>query len=176
MEKLFKICILASFFVLSTAINYCSLCNIICGKENTISTSTTTIPTTKASTTASTNKQEKYEYRITSDPGSFDNTREQCQKQEGDLFSSFLSPEKQKYGKQVKKLIESHPEDLWLGLTDRGTEGTWRSVNDGKWNEQINLEDDNSKNCFSFNYTSLEFEAKDCSTHLRGLCEIKITN
>ena len=62
MEKLLIVCLLVtSFFMLSGAIDYCSLCNILCVEENAISTSTKTtkIPTI-ITTTISTTKITKY--------------------------------------------------------------------------------------------------------------------
>ena len=82
-------------------------------------------------------------------------------------------------------MVITHNENLWVGVTDRGTEGIWRFITDNTYfkNEEENhlfpwapTEPNNregKENCASVRYATNDLDDNFCSKEFHGLCEIK---
>merc|ERR1719376_82704 len=70
-----------------------------------------------------------YTFKITPNRGTFDDCRKQCQQLGGDLIQWNFGANGFKYHSLLRKLMETSGKNLWIGMTDRVTEGTWKYLN-----------------------------------------------
>merc|ERR1712096_572821 len=117
----------------------------------------------------------KYEFKLTISKGNFDNARQQCASFGGDLITVNLGPKGKQYSKRINELV--HSRKVWIGLSDRGTEGQWRfPINNKIFNTQ------NANNVFHWhagepnNGGNGLMDDVNCDDKLYGLCEIKIVD
>ena len=88
-------------------------------------------------------------------------------------------------------MVRTHNENLWVGVTDRGTEGIWRFITDNTFYRDYKKEEENEGNhlfpfasgepdnsdgkqhCALVRFTTNDLDDDYCSVILHGLCEIK---
>ena len=86
--------------------------------------------------------------------------------------------------RRIRSIVSSHGEHLWVGLTDRKEEGTWRFVTDDticKPNEGNHLfpwaegEPNNigGEHCARVRFAVNELVDNKCNRKFHGLCEIE---
>jgi len=70
-----------------------------------------------------------YTFKITPNRGNFDDCRKQCQQLGGDLIQYNFGANGFMYHSMLRKMMETSGKNLWIGMTDRETEGTWKYLN-----------------------------------------------
>jgi len=70
-----------------------------------------------------------YTFEITPNRGNFDDCRKQCQSMGGDIIHVNFGKNGLKYHAELRKMMESSGKNLWVGFTDRETEGTFKYLN-----------------------------------------------
>ena len=100
------------------------------------------------------------------------------------LFSYFIM-----FCSYIRRIARTHAGSLWVGLTDRGTEGTWRFITSNKyfepnkgntlfqWSVRDGVKEPNNgdglQHCACFWFKGMNLDDQSCSNQLHGLCEIK---
>jgi len=133
----------------------------------------------------------KYHFEITQIKETFDNARKWCKFIQGDLITTNLKHEGNKYHDEVLKISKrGGPEGrFWVGVTDRGgPQESWRYVTDNStfvidetqysWVGRNHERHSNgSQHCVTMHPAPAGRKGilgkQDCSTMQRGLCEIK---
>jgi len=132
-----------------------------------------------------------YTVKITPYKGNFDECRKQCQAMGGDLIHKTFGEDGIKYHSQLRKMVEASGKQVWVGITDRQTEGVFRYLN----GEIVNVikdasflyyfkagEPNNSQGreeCVHVLTKYFELNDMDCTkvnyygADFHGLCEIK---
>jgi len=70
-----------------------------------------------------------YTFKITPEDCSFDSCRKMCQQLGGDLIQASLGEGGSKYHTELRQIMESSGKHLWVGITDREDEGTFKFLN-----------------------------------------------
>ena len=82
-------------------------------------------------------------------------------------------------------MVRTHNENIWVGLTDRDTEGIWRFVTDNTFYEQLKENHlfpwatgepnnrEGNKHCACVQHATNDLDDNFCSKEFHGLCEIK---
>ncbi|KAL7841431.1 hypothetical protein SRHO_G00251220 [Serrasalmus rhombeus] len=112
-------------------------------------------------------------YFISLERKTWDESRHECNKKQGDLVV-INSKEEQEF---VKKLASSIGQNTWLGLTDRHSEGSWKWVDEklmttGYWNVGQPNNDDGTEDCVSV--FSGGWHANPCHQQMHYICEFAI--
>jgi len=133
----------------------------------------------------------KYEFKITPTKETFDNARILCKSIQGDLITTNLKHEGDKYHDAISNTLRfAGPRGrIWVGVTDRGgPQESWRYVTDNStfvidetqysWVGRNHERHSNgSQHCVTMHPAPAGRKGilgkQDCSTMQRGLCEIK---
>jgi len=133
----------------------------------------------------------KYEFKITPIKETFDNARKLCKSMQGDLITTNLKHEGDKYHDAISNTLRfAGPRGrIWVGVTDRGgPQESWRYVTDNStfvidetqysWVGRNHERHSNgSQHCVTMHPAPAGRKGilgkQDCSTMQRGLCEIK---
>merc|ERR1712183_629541 len=135
-----------------------------------------------------------YEFKITTNRGSYWNCREQCLDMGGDLLYHSFGEEGLQYHDEIKHLVnQQYDKNFWIGVNDLGVEGSFRMLNGTKfeigqnslydWTDYMNSPDnhDGGEDCVHIWTNYLGLNDLPCSRHegvfgdgksLYGLCEI----
>jgi len=151
--------------------------DLVCGADGSMAT--------LASQNIKCNENDVYEFRITSKSLKFSEARKECQRLGGDLITVSMGPQGEKYHKQIRQMVDSKTNGVWVGITDSDQEGVWKFVTDKtvfdpnkgntlyRWGAGEPNNMDGSQNCGCVRYKKL-LDDEFCEREKRGLCEIKI--
>jgi len=134
--------------------------------------------------------KDQYTFKITSKKGNFDQARKECIQMGGDLITTNMKPQGQKYNTKIRSLVRSHGYTLWVGITDRDEEEKWKFVTDNsdfepnggntlfRWDDGEPNNHDNSQDCGCISFgsmtvTDFTLDDKNCEFSFSGLCELK---
>merc|ERR1719427_1440111 len=70
-----------------------------------------------------------YTFKITPNRGNFDDCRKQCQTLGGDLIQINFGKAGLQYHSELRQIMQSSGKQLWVGITDRETEGVYKYLN-----------------------------------------------
>jgi len=86
-----------------------------------------------------------YTFRITPNRGNFEDCRKQCQFMGGELIHLNFGGNGVKYHPKLRKMMESSGKNLWVGVTDIETEGTFKYLNGQTVNAKIDQDQSQDK-------------------------------